>query len=213
MRLTVGIALFLLSIGAFVAPARAQVITAGPDSVIVSVPDTATADDNSFFLTKWNRPAKAALFSAIVPGLGQAYNKAYWKLPIVYATGGVLGYFWIDNQNKYQDFREALLLRTDGDENTVDKYENSNIYGVQRSNGTDNLKRARDFYRRNRDLTILLSIGAYSLQIAEAYVHAHMKEFDISDNLALRVQPDIMRVPTQLAYTPGLSLTLYTKSK
>ncbi|WP_162426880.1 DUF5683 domain-containing protein [Pontibacter pudoricolor] len=213
MRLTVSIALFFLSIVAFVAPARAQVITAGPDSVIVSVPDTATADDNRFFLSKWDRPAKAALFSAIVPGLGQAYNKAYWKLPIVYATGGVLAYFWIDNNNKYQDYREALLIRTDGDESTIDKYVNSNIYGTQRSNGTDNLKRARDFYRRNRDLTILLSIGAYSLQIAEAYVHAHMKEFDISDNLALKVQPNLIQVPVQAAVTPGLSLTLYTKSK
>ncbi|MBJ6118395.1 hypothetical protein JAO76_09340 [Pontibacter sp. BT310] len=211
MRLTVSIALFLLSIGAFVAPARAQVITAGPDSVIVSVPDTATEDDNSFFLTKWDRPAKAALFSAIVPGLGQAYNKAYWKVPIVYATGGVLAYFWITNHNNYKDFEEALNIRINGG---VDKYANSNNYGIDRPDkGIPYLKYARDYYRRNRDLTILLSIGAYGLQIAEAYVHAHMKEFDISDNLALRVQPDIMRVPTQLAYTPGLSLTLYTKSK
>jgi len=209
MRLPVGIAL-LVSILAFAVPAPAQVITAGPDSVVVAVPDTATEDDNSFFLSKWNRPAKAALFSAIVPGLGQAYNKAYWKIPIVYATGGVLGYFLISHNNNYQDYREALKIRVAGGE---DQFANSNIYGTQRPNGTDNLRRARDFYRRNRDLTILLSIGAYGLQIAEAYVHAHMKEFDISDNLALKVQPNIMHVPTQLAYTPGLSLTLYTKQK
>ncbi|NEM97508.1 DUF5683 domain-containing protein [Pontibacter burrus] len=210
MRLTVGIAL-LVSILAFAAPAHAQVITVGPDSVLVPVPDTATEDDNSFFLSKWNRPAKAALFSAIVPGLGQAYNKSYWKLPIIYATGGVLGYFLISHHNNYQDYRQALLIRLDGDENTRDKYADSNIYGEQRLNGTANLRRARDFYRRNRDLTILLSIGAYGLQVAEAYVHAHMKEFDISDNLTLKVQPDVMHVPTQLSYTPGLRLTLYTK--
>lgn len=212
MRLTVGIALFFLSIVAIAAPARAQVITAGPDSVIVSTtPDTATAEDNRFFLSKWDRPAKAALFSAIVPGFGQAYNKAYWKMPIVYATGGVLAYFWIDNHTKYKDFEEALLIRRDGG---VDKYANSNKYGTNRpDNGIPYLKYARDYYRRNRDLTILLSIGAYGLQIAEAYVHAHMKEFDISDELALKVQPNIMRIPTQQAYTPGLSLTLYTRSK
>ncbi|NDK57229.1 DUF5683 domain-containing protein [Pontibacter fetidus] len=212
MRLTVGIA-FFLSILTLAVPARAQIITAGPDSVVVPVPDTVNADDNSFFLSKWNRPAKAALLSAIVPGLGQAYNKAYWKLPIVYGTGFALGYFLVSHHNNYQDYREALIIRLDGDPNTVDQFANSNIYGEQRPNGADNLKRARDFYRRNRDLTILLSIGAYGLQVAEAYVHAHMKEFDISETLALKVQPNIMQVPTQLAYTPGLSLTLYTKQK
>lgn len=212
MRLTVGIAL-LLSILAFAAPTRAQIITTGPDSVIVPLPDTIATNDNSFFLTKWNRPAKAALLSAVVPGLGQAYNKAYWKMPIIYATGGVLAYFYISHNNNYQDYREALIIRLDDDSTTVDQFADSNIYGEQRPNGADNLRRARDFYRRNRDLTILLSIGAYGLQVAEAYVHAHMKEFDISETLALKVQPNIMRIPTQLAYTPGLSLTLYTRQK
>ncbi|HEY4650614.1 MAG TPA: DUF5683 domain-containing protein [Pontibacter sp.] len=211
MRLAVGI-ISLLGILAFAAPAQAQVITVGPDSVVVPVPDTA-ASDNSFFLSKWNRPAKAALFSAVVPGLGQAYNKAYWKLPIIYATGGVLGYFLISHNNNYQDYRKALLIRVDGDPNTRDKYADSNIYGEARQNGTANLERARNFYRRNRDFTILLSIGAYGLQVAEAYVHAHMKEFDIGENLAIRVQPNVLQVPAQGAYTPGLSLTLYTKSK
>ncbi|MBB6611903.1 hypothetical protein H7F15_12700 [Pontibacter sp. Tf4] len=209
MRLLVGIVL-LLSMFLPGAPARAQVITAGPDSVIVPVPDTA-ASDNNFFLSKWNKPAKAALFSAVVPGMGQAYNKAYWKMPIVYATGAVLAYFWIDNHTKYKDFEQALLIRLDGDSTTVDKFVNEGYYSESRSNGTANLKRAKDYYRRNRDLTILLSVAAYGLQIAEAYVHAHMKEFDISDNLALKVQPKVMSVPTQLSYTPGLSLTLYTK--
>ncbi|MEJ8755669.1 DUF5683 domain-containing protein [Pontibacter sp. H259] len=206
MRLSVGFAL-LLTILAYTA--QAQVITAGPDSVIVPVTDTA-ATDNTFFLSKWNKPAKAALLSAALPGLGQAYNKAYWKIPIVYATGGVLGYFLISHNNNYQDFRQALIQRN---RDSTDAYVNSNIYGIDRPNGTANLKRARDFYRRNRDLTILLSVGAYGLQIAEAYVHAHMKEFDISDELAFKVQPSIMRVPSQMAYTPGLSLTLYTKAK
>ncbi|MBC5774858.1 hypothetical protein H8S95_12345 [Pontibacter sp. KCTC 32443] len=212
MRLTVSIAL-LISILAFAAPARAQVITAGPDSVEVVDTDTINADDNSFFLSKWNRPAKAALFSAVLPGLGQAYNKSYWKMPIIYATGGVLAYFYISHNNNYQDYREALLIRVDDDPNTVDKFADSNIYGESRPNGTANLKRARDFYRRNRDLTILLSIGAYGLQVAEAYVHAHMKEFDISDELSLRVQPSIIPVTAHRAFTPGVSLTLYTKSK
>lgn len=212
MKLIGGIVL-LFSLLAFAVPAQAQVITAGPDSVLVSTSDTAAVDDNTFFLSKWNRPAKAALFSALFPGLGQAYNKAYWKMPIVYATGGALGYFLISHHNDYQDYRQALIIRLDGDEDTKDKFADSNIFGEQRPNGADNLRRARDFYRRNRDLTILLSIGAYGLQIAEAYVHAHMKEFDISDELALKVQPNMMQLPAHGTYVPGLSLTLYTKQK
>ncbi len=210
MRLSVAIA-FILSFIFLAAPAKAQLVMVGPDSAIVATPDT--ADDKRFFLSKWDKPAKAALFSAIVPGMGQAYNKAYWKMPIVYATGGVLGYFLISHHRNYQDYREALNIRVDGDETTVDKFANSNIFGEQRPNGEENLRRARDFYRRNRDLTILLSIGAYGLQVAEAYVHAHMKEFDISDELALKVQPNLIQVPAQATVTPGLSLTLYTRSK
>ncbi|WP_437179350.1 DUF5683 domain-containing protein [Pontibacter liquoris] len=159
-----------------------------------------------FFLSRWDKPAKAAFFSAVIPGGGQIYNKSYWKLPIVYGTAAVLGYYWIDNNNKYQDFREAVVQRA----TKTDKYVDSPIYGVSNTRGTQNLRYSRDFYRRNRDLTILLSIGAYGLQIAEAYVHAHMKQFDVGDNLSLRLQPDLMRVPHTNSFTPGVTLTLYT---
>ncbi|MBF9254369.1 hypothetical protein I2I11_13770 [Pontibacter sp. 172403-2] len=191
-------------------PASGQVVTEGPDSVIVPLPvaDTAKAD-NTFFLDKWNRPAKAAFYSAVFPGGGQIYNKSYWKLPIIYGTVAVLGYYLIDNNNKYQDFRLAAIQRAD----STDKYVSSPIYGINVSRGSQNIRFARDYYRRNRDLTILLSIGFYGLQIAEAYVHAYLKDFDVSEDLSLRVQPGLMRVPHATGYTPGLTLTLYTTSR
>jgi len=225
MRLNGSFAALLIGILLYMAPAPAQgqVITEGPDSVRVMVPDTAVSEDG-FFLAKFkhirnlDRPAKAALWSAVFPGGGQFYNKAYWKLPLVYGTGAVLGYYLIDNNTKYQSFRNALLVRADNDPTTIDEYaDNPEFPSLNVSNGTTaetNIKYRRDYYRRNRDLTILLSIGAYALQIAEAYVNAHLKEFDVSDNLTLRVQPNILPVAgTTPSMAPALSLTLYSRSK
>ncbi|WP_018477487.1 DUF5683 domain-containing protein [Pontibacter roseus] len=215
MRFASGITILLLglSLQLFSERAQAQVVTAGPDSVMVLTPEAdSVAQEKKFFLSglkDLGRPGKAALFSAALPGLGQAYNGAYWKIPVIYATGAVLGYFLIDNNNKYQDFRAAVLQRR----TNSDKYQDHPIYGVQRSNGSAQLLYSRDYYRRNRDLTIILSVGAYALNIAEAYVHAHLKDFDVGDNLTLRVQPDLFQTPAANSMTPGLTLTLYTRTK
>ncbi|WP_114784359.1 DUF5683 domain-containing protein [Botryobacter ruber] len=192
--------------------ASAQVITTGPDSVVVTTTPTPEPRQTGFLKT-WDKPAKAALFSAVVPGLGQVYNGAWWKVPIVYATGGVLGYYWIDNSNKYQSYRQALLIRLDTIPNTVDEYADHLYLGTNYPNGTANLRRYRDYYRRNRDLTILLSILAWGMQVAEAHIHAHLKDFDVSDDLALRIEPNMIRMPATTTYTPALTVTLYTKAK
>ncbi|GAB3527464.1 hypothetical protein GCM10027443_04080 [Pontibacter brevis] len=221
MRLYTGIAALLLGILLCYTPASAQVITEGADSVRVLVPDTLN-QEKGFFLSNLkdlDRPGKAALYSAILPGAGQFYNRAYWKVPIVYATGAVLGYFLFNNHQNYESYRTAIIQRVDGDPNTVDEYADHPYLGV--SNGTtpgssayNNLKYRRDYYRRNRDLTILLSIGAHALQIAEAYVHAHLKEFDVSDNLALRINPGIVPVASvNNSMAPAITFTLYTRTK
>jgi hypothetical protein len=215
MRLAPGIVLLLIGlVFQFVATnVQAQVITTGPDSVVVLSPEADTAaQQKQFFLSglkDLGRPGKAALYSAALPGLGQAYNKAYWKIPIIYATGAVLGFFIIDNNDKYQEFRQATIQRR----YKTDKYMEDPIYGDQRPNGAQNLRYSRDFYRRNRDLTIILSVGAYALNIAEAYVHAHLKEFDVGDDLSLRLQPDLFHTPANRSVAPGLTLTLYTRTK
>lgn len=215
MSLKVGTVAWLLGMVLYFAPtySQGQVITAGPDSVRVPIPAD-TAARQGFFLSTWDKPAKAALFSAVIPGAGQVYNKAYWKVPIVYATGAVLAYFYIDNNNNYQDYRKALLLRTDGDSTTIDQYANSAILGTQNTNALSNLRYRRDFWRRNRDLTIIISVAAYTLQIAEAYVHAHLKDFEVGEDLALRIRPNLLPMRSQPGtLTPGLTLTLYTRPK
>ncbi|WP_255593684.1 DUF5683 domain-containing protein [Pontibacter sp. HSC-14F20] len=221
MRLAPGIALLVVLFVSQLLPtqARAQVVTSGPDSVLVITSEADTAQQKKFFLSGFKnlgRPGRAALFSAVIPGAGQVYNRAWWKVPIIYATGGVLGYFIIDNNNKYQDFRTALNIRTDltgAPDEEVDAYYDDPVYGFENQRGTQNLRYSRDFYRRNRDLTIILSVLAYGMQIAEAYVHGHLREFDVSDNLSLRVQPDVFRTPATNGITPGLTLTLYTRTK
>lgn len=216
MRLLPGAIALLTCLFIQATTCKAQVITAGPDSVeVLTQPITAldTAEERGFFLSSWDRPAKAALYSAIIPGMGQVYNGAYWKVPIVYATGAVLGYFVISHHNNYQDLRTALLIRNDGDPTTVDRYSAHPILGEGRARGTDNLRYNRDFFRRNRDLTILLSVLAYGLNVAEAYVHAHLKEFDVGDDLSMRLEPNLMQIPGTATATPGFTLTLITKAK
>ncbi len=194
--------------------AQGQVITAGPDSVAVSTAAAAadTAKTNQFFLSSFRnleRPGKAALRSAIIPGLGQAYNRSYWKIPVIYAGVGALGYFLVTNNSTYQGLRYALIARNAGSK--TDLYAAHPYLGIDNPNGTRNLRFYRDGYRRNRDLTIIISVGAWVLNVAEAYVHAHLKEFDVSDDLSLRLHPNLINVPATANVAPGLTLTLYAR--
>ncbi len=130
------------------------------------------------------RPAKAAFYSAVLPGLGQAYNKDYWKIPIVYGALGTGTFFIIDNNNEFQRFRTALRNRIAGrpDEFTViDQVTNQPVEVFD----LDGLIDAQDFFRRRRDLAILVTAGIYLLQVLEANVDAHLSQFSISEDLSL----------------------------
>lgn len=119
-------------------------------------------------------PAKAAFYSAILPGLGQAYNKKYWKIPIVYGAIGTSLYYYSWNNKKYHEFRDAYKNRLAG--NTDDKYQyldDSRLITAQR------------FYQRNRDISILLTTAFYVLNIIDANVDAHLLQFNVNDNLTL----------------------------
>jgi hypothetical protein len=130
--------------------------------------------------TKWSRPKKVT-FLAFVPGLGQIYNKKYWKLPIVYGGFAALIYSVTFYQKQYDDLRQAVKDRNAGLTLTDPSLEPLDIA---------NLVSFRDFYRENRDLS-WIGIGAlYGLQIMDAAVDAHLQEFDVTENLSLRWQPD-----------------------
>jgi len=132
-------------------------------------------------------PAKAAFYSAILPGLGQAYNKKYWKIPIVYAALGTGIYFYIDNNNEYKRYRNAFKRRSAGfndDEFWGEDIEGNPLTSPNISN--EALIRAQKTLRRNKEISLLVTIGIYALNIIDANVDAHLLQYNIDDNLALK---------------------------
>lgn len=125
-------------------------------------------------------PAKAAFYSAVLPGLGQAYNKKYWKIPLVYGALGTSIYFYVNNNKKYHEFRDVYKQRLEG--YTGDQYSYLD---------NDRLVQAQKFYQRNRDLSALVTVAFYVLNIVDANVDAHLMQYNVNDNLSLK--PDWYR--------------------
>ncbi|TRX39174.1 DUF5683 domain-containing protein [Flavobacterium restrictum] len=138
-------------------------------------------------------PAKAAFYSAVLPGLGQAYNKKYWKIPLVYGAIGTSLYFYIDNNKKYHQYRDAYKRRLEG-------YTDDNFSYLDKSR----LIAGQKFYQRNRDLSLLISIGFYVLNIVDANVDAALIQFNVNDNLSIK--PDLYQNDVTLRTNLGLTL-------
>lgn len=135
-------------------------------------------------------PSKAAFYSAVFPGGGQAYNKKYWKVPLAWAAVGIPTYFYLNNNSEYKRYRKAYKLRKTGlvDEFTLeDGTELISLTGLERAQKT---------LRGNRDLSLLVVIIGYVLQIVEASVNAHLLQFDANDNIT--VNPTIMSNPIKI---------------
>lgn len=146
-------------------------------------------------------PAKATIMSLAVPGLGQAYNKKYWKIPLVYAAIGTSLYFALDQQSKFKDFKDALAKRVDDDPTTIDtKY--------QENFSDENLRSLIDFHRKNRDLLVVTTAFAYALNVLDAAVDAHLYHFDVSDDISGIFKPDFQFLPQQRQLVPSLNLSL-----
>ena len=127
------------------------------------------------------RPSKAAFYSAIFPGLGQAYNKKYWKIPIVWGAIGTGVYFYLRNDRQFDRYRDAYKRRLAGftDDEFSDAAGNPLI-------SNDGLIRAQQQFRRNKELSLLITIGLYALNIIDANVDAHLLQFNVDENLSLR---------------------------
>lgn len=148
---------------------------------------------------------KALLYSAIIPGGGQFYNRKYWKIPIVYGGFVALGIAIDFNQKYYSEFVRELNYRGDGDPLTVPKYDEEII-------PSSRIIEARDYYRRYRDMCIIGVGVLYGLNIVDAYVDAELSNFDISEDLTMRVSPAMQFDPSFAAVgagaAPGFSITL-----
>ncbi|WP_299396696.1 DUF5683 domain-containing protein [uncultured Gelidibacter sp.] len=126
-------------------------------------------------------PSKAAFYSAILPGLGQAYNKKYWKIPIVYAAIGTGIYIYLDNDKNYNRYRDVYKRRLAG-------FTDDEFYGDGPTPkvSNDGLIRAQNTLRRNKELSLLITFGLYALNIIDANVDAHLLQYNLDENLALK---------------------------
>ncbi|MBQ7856215.1 MAG: hypothetical protein IJ348_03750 [Alistipes sp.] len=138
---------------------------------------------------------KATTLAMICPGAGQIYNKSYWRVPIV--VGGFASTIYcIDWNNRgYQRFKKAYRLRYDYDQNP-DLYPNGSPDEFKGRYASSFLKNLRNSYRRNRDLCIILTAGLYVLQIVDAHVDAHLRDYDVSDDLSVDVTPMVSYNPS-----------------
>jgi hypothetical protein len=152
---------------------------------------------------KVHSPKKASIYAALFPGLGQIYNGKYWKLPIVY--GGYVGIIYVLgwNQNNYNDYFDAYktiskyqsvdqMSKTDKDYlNEMFKipYWDMNTNPAHFDSFKTQLKSGKDYYRKNRDLSIIAIAALHVLSIIDASVDANLADFDINDNLSMHIEP------------------------
>lgn len=165
---------------------------------------TVVFNENDTIAEKVHSPHRATIYSMILPGLGQAYNRKYWKIPIVYAGFGTMYYFIHFNNTEYQLYKDAYdhaSQNPDGSETPVNDYET--LYD------TDFLKSARNYYRRNRDLSYILTGVWYLLNVVDATVDAHLFTWEVDEDLTLRIEPDMIN-PSMIGFQPagGIRLTL-----
>lgn len=145
----------------------------------------------------WHPEAKRAMWMALVlPGAGQIYNRKYWKLPIIY--GGFVGcaYAITWNNQMYHDYSQAYLDIMDDDPNTQSYNQFLHLGATIDASNIDRYKeifrKRKDKFRRWRDMGVFVMIGVYAFSVIDAYVDASLSEFDISDDLTLRVEPTVM---------------------
>jgi hypothetical protein len=144
---------------------------------------------------KPHSPRKATILSAVLPGLGQAYNRKYWKIPIIYAGLGVSVYFLQDNLTQISYFRESYKFATDDNPATI------NTSGYSAGQLQDLVIQ----HRKWRDYSYLGMAAIYLLNLVDANVDGHLFNFDVSDDLSLRISPSMLPTAQPIA---GLSLCL-----
>jgi hypothetical protein len=153
------------------------------EKIRVELQDTIVDDTDRRYVD--HSPQKATLLSATLPGMGQIYNGKFWKVPIIYAGFGAIGYFVNFNNTNYQLFRRAYLARVDGNPNTVPD-ERFEVYR------TESLRSGMNFYRRNLEISYISAVALYVLNILDATVDAHLLDFDVGEDLTFNIRPSIV---------------------
>ncbi|KJJ39088.1 MULTISPECIES: DUF5683 domain-containing protein [Aequorivita] len=139
-------------------------------------------------------PAKAAFYSAVVPGLGQVYNKKYWKIPIIYAGMAAGVYFYKQQDDEYDRFRDAYKRRLAG-------YDDDEFQGIS----DDRLINAQKSAQKNKSISIIVTVAFYLLNVVDANVDAHLRQYEVSEDLSLQPNFDYNQFNAKPQY--GMSLT------
>ena len=139
-------------------------------------------------------PAKAAFYSAVVPGLGQVYNKKYWKIPIIYAGMAAGIYFYKQQDDEYNRFRDAYKRRLAG-------YDDDEFQGISE----DRLVNAQKSAQKNKSISVIVTVAFYLLNVVDANVDAHLRQYEVSEDLSLQPNFDYNQFNATPQY--GMSLT------
>ncbi len=169
------------------------------DSVISDSASVVRTFDLSSDRLNWrmrHNPRRATLYSAILPGAGQIYNRKYWKAPIVWGGLGLSIYFIQNNTKQYERYRDGYVALIDGDPATVSEFEGGNAQSV---------RDVADTYHKWRDQSYLALVGVYILNVVDASVDAHFVRFDVGEDLSLNVAPSPLIAGQAV---PGLTLVL-----
>ena len=175
--------------------AQTDTLTVTNDTVIVSKEIT---------IVKIHHPSRASLLSAVLPGAGQAYNKQYWKIPLFYSALGTTAFTFGYFNKQYVKYKDGIINYNENQEDTsvqiLDIFE-----GIDKTT----LEQEKDRFRRNRDLSALVFLAIYTLNIIDATVYAHLANFDVSDDLSIIIQPDVIPIYSlKKQNTIGLSICL-----
>jgi hypothetical protein len=157
--------------------------------------DTAKVSDTT---KKKHSPRTATIMSAVLPGLGQAYNKKYWKIPIIYAGFGTCAYFINFNTSLYNKYKLAYKYKNDNNPNTIDPYP---IYT------SDDVLTLKNFYRRDLELSYIATFAVYMLNVLDASVDGNLYDFDVSEDLSFHVEPSIINTYNNYN-TAGIKFTM-----
>ncbi|MCX6323563.1 MAG: DUF5683 domain-containing protein [Sphingobacteriales bacterium] len=179
------------------------------DSIILPLPDKKISSAPTLKISDTlplHSPRKAAIRSAILPGWGQVYNKKYWKVPLVYGALGTTTFLFFRNLTQYNDSREAYKLAVDNDPSNDDQIKQP-YYSVK--DQPERIKSFRNAVRQNMDYCVLFFILFWGLNVVDASVDAHLKSFDVSDNLSIHIRAGY----SPLAKSNALSLVIPLGSK
>ena len=196
---------YLLLFLFFLSTAYSQVV---PTENTVAIKDSSgskNSQPDTSIKKKVYNPKVAAMQSAILPGLGQIYNKKYWKLPIIYGGLGVTGYVFLDNIKTYKEYKFAYAARIKAEPPAKDSTDYKKLKDIYKVLSPGSIRSARDEFRRYVDYSALIFLLLWGLNVVDAAVDAHLKSFDVSPDLSLHLRAGY----SDMARTNGVSLVLH----